>query len=532
MRPLVISCAVLLLGCPSGNSGNDGGTLRPPPQAFLTVTESNVIDTKITGKVSVSGCKAVTQVQLLQQGTFLADLNFTTSPTAFDLPGNLFAGFYHSLGIAAPLTLAAKVICDDGRTNTSTPVGVSFFPVASRFSTGEQVMPDDFVVEGGLGGSAVTFLGCVGTSTGTTLARADLSGNPTYSQALPFACGPNTQISDRSRVTGTRWVLEPGKGAYAINSRLEIVKTVSGSLKRMGVGSNGTGIFWDDTMTSEVLIKAEPVAAVTNDWRVLIPGIMNADPVIDVGGRVVWASMWQFDQGSGVGDIVAFKLNLDNGALVNGIGSGGPPLLIHQNFGSIVNPPITPQGTFNADGSLFFAPLITTDVNGVVRTTVLGCTTAGTCDQSGRRFTSPTFDGVISLVLPFSAGNLLAAVGPFQVWFLEPVGGTVRNLSEAAIRPSGALQVLSVYPGVNTEFYVLTGPVSNNRTFPVEAIAIDRPESGELYRFSFGSGEVPGTAMAMGVDEGGQAWFRVGSDQVKPLPLTTYRSARGTTVIP
>src|SRR5207248_3224655 len=123
-----------------------------------------------------------------------------------------FSNLYPTLGIAASLTLKAKVVCDDARTNNSQPVGVRFFPIAQRFtaSSGEQVVTDNFIAEGGLGGTANTFLGCAVTTTGTELARVDLMGNiVAFNNTLPFDCSLATQISDRSNVTGTRWVLEP-----------------------------------------------------------------------------------------------------------------------------------------------------------------------------------------------------------------------------------------------------------------------------------------------------------------------------------
>ncbi len=527
MRPPVLVVAVLLCSCPVLPVGADAGTTKPPPQVFLSPTEGNVIDTVLTGKVSVSGCATVAQVQLLAQGAFVADLHFTSNPTSFSLPGNVFAGLYRDLGFAASLPLSAKVICDDGRTNTSPVTPVSFFPVASRLSGTQAVLPDAFVVEGGLGGTPVTFLGCIPLSGGTIFARVDLTGNATLSDALPFDCGPNTQLSERSTVTGTRWVLEPGKGAYALDRGLHVVRQLAGSLQRMGVGTNGTAIFWDDTLTEERLLKVDPFVMGANDWSVPIAGIMTVDPVINVGERVVWASTWQLLDG--IGDVVAFEFNLDTGMLIN-----GAPILLRQDFGpNPVNSPLKPGGTFSADGSIMYL-LVATQVEGVRHTTVLGCATSTSCDvnSGGRKFTTRNFLGEVNGVLPISAGNLLALVGPTAVWLVDAQTGTVRNLSEHAIAPSSeGLQIRSVTAGVSSEVYVLAGPASTTHPFPTEAIAVDSPENGELYRFTFGSGESPSSAIAMGVDEGGQAWFRVGGDQVKPLTLLEYRAARGATVI-
>jgi hypothetical protein len=124
-------------------------------------------------------------------------------------------------------------------------------------------------------------------------------------------------------------------------------------------------------------------------------------------------------------------------------------------------------------------------------------------------------------------------VGPYQAWFLDSQFGVVRNLGDQPIRPSGNLQLLGVQPGLDKEVYLLSGPVFDQRaSYPIEAIAVDDPASGELWRFQYGSGESPNAGLYLGVDESGQSWLRVGIDQVKPNPLKDYRTKRGPTVLP
>ncbi len=276
----------------------------PPPAVFLTMNESNIIGTSVKGKVNVSGCKNVVQVQLLQGDSFLADVNYSKSPTDFELPPGLFSALYSRLGIAASLTLKAKVTCDDARTNTSQPVGVKFFPIANRFieATGAQIVPDNFVAEGGIGGSANTFLGCVQTTTGTTIARVNRLGEPlNFIDAMPFPCSLGTQISEASLVSGTRWVLEVGVGAFAIrNSDLQVQKVFrDNKTTRIGVGPRGSAVVWVDETGRSRVHKLDPVVSTSNDWLyptdfitpVRLIGIMNSNPVIDDGaGRAVWLS--------------------------------------------------------------------------------------------------------------------------------------------------------------------------------------------------------------------------------------------------
>ncbi|GMU60851.1 MAG: hypothetical protein AMXMBFR34_26140 [Myxococcaceae bacterium] len=536
-RPVLVVLAVLLGGC--GGEPPPPPPPPPPPQVFLTISQATVVGDKITGRVSVSGCTNVTQVQILQGGAFLADAMFTKSPTEITLPASLFSSLYSRLGIAANLTLTAKVVCADGRANTSQPVGVKFFPVASKFSLGgAQVMPDAFVAEGGLGGTPVSFIGCVGTTIGTALGKADTMGNvPTYNESLPFACGYDTEISERSPVTGTRWVLQPGQGAYAIDGSWKVTAQFMGNLKRMGVARDGSGIFWMEAAPTPVAMKLNPMGGGSPVvWTSPAGGTVNSTPVVSVGDNTVTLSTWQYNVGTAVGNIVVFKYNFLTGALTNGVGPGmGPPIVFSQQF-PMLNQPITPYAAFNADGTLIILPLLSVDVSGTVRTTILACSTSpmgSQCTGMDRRWTSRTFDGVVNLVLPFSAGNYFAAVGPYQAWFLSAQGGAVKNLGEQPLRPSGSLQILGVQPGVGTEFYLLNGPASETTTtYPVEIVATDKPEDGELWRFEQGSGESPIAAMYMSVDESGQAWLRVGPDQVKPLTNGEYRFVRGPTPIP
>ncbi|MEW6430085.1 MAG: hypothetical protein AB1730_01145 [Myxococcota bacterium] len=514
----------------------------PPPQVFLTVAEPTVIGGEIKGRVNVSGCTDVTQVQILQAGTFLADANYTKSPTDFTLPASLFSNLYSKLGIAASLTLTARVVCADGRTNTSQPVGVRFFPVASKLSLGgTQVLPDAFVAEGGLGGSPTTFLGCVGTNIGTALGRVNTNGEIiAYNDSIPYACSYDTEISERSPVTGTRWVMQPNVGAYAVDSGLNVTAFVEGKFQRMGVARDGSGIFWSDitgSNTTPVAAKLNPMGGANPvQWVKPAAGFINSTPVVNEGDQTVILSTWQFDIGTRVGKIVVFKYNFFTGDLVNGVGNPqGPPVVFQQNFPEL-NQPITPYAALNRDGRIIVLPLLSVDVSGTVRTTILACSTSpmgSQCTGTDRRWTGRTFDGVVNLIVPFSAGNYYAAVGPYQAWFLDAQTGAVKNLGEQPLRPSGSLQVLGVQPGLGTEFYLLNGPASETGgTYPMEIVATDKPEDGELWRFDRGSGESPVAGVYLAVDDAAQAWLRVGPDQVKPLTNQEYRAARGPTPIP
>lgn len=538
---------VLLAGCPDENPPPPPPP--PPPQVFLTMNEANVIGDSVKGKVNVSGCRSVAQVQLLQQDSFLTDVNFTGMATDFTLPPGLFSALYSRLGIAASLTLKAKVVCDDGRTNNSQPVGVKFFPISRRFAdpNGQQLVPDQFVAEGGLGGSANTFLGCILTNTGTTIARVDTAGQVLqYINAMPFPCSLGTQISDVSPVTGTRWVLERGAGAFVMrNSTLEILKEVRDpKTARMGVGPKGQAVVWIDESGRSRVLKLDPTTDASNDWTyppnfitpVRLYGIMNSDPVIDDGaGAAVWITDWRFDVGSKKGTIIPFKLDLLNGTLLNGVAAlnGQPAAIIDQQYPlDPTSMPIVPEGVFNADGSFFTVPAIALDAQ---TTTILSCSTGlGLCEGAARRWSSTQFPGILRAVVPFSQGNIHAVIGPYAVYFLSAQLGSVMNLGERPLQPAGTQIVVGVQPGLGTDFYVMTGPDfgPGQPSFATEIIGTDAPQSGELWRMEYGSGESSGNALWMGVDAAQQVWIRAGTDLIKPLPNSEYRMVRGPTVLP
>ncbi len=506
----------------------------PPPGVFLTVDESNVIGNELKGKVSVSGCSAVTQVQLLQEDAFLTDLNFTQNPTEFSLPAGTFSSLFPQLGIAAPLTLKAKVVCGDGRTNNSIPVGVRFFPIANRVtaSAGQLAVPNNFVAEGGLNGASPTFLGCAATTRGTKLTRVNVLGAElTFNEAIPFPCDLSTQITEESSISGTRWVLQPNQGAYSIDHSLTVRNKVTNSFaKRIGVGPKGAAAIWlDDTGLLIRIVKASPTPSAT-DWEMKIPvGIVNSNPIVDDGaGMAVWASEWIYDSGSHKADILALKFDLNTGEILS-----QNVILTQQYPLSAGSLPITPEGVFSSDGAFFTFPLLAYDPQLNVTSTVVSCATSALekCEGTARRWTSPPLPGMIRLVLPFSQGNLFAAAGSTQVYFLNAQMGTILNLADKPLKPSGSQIVLGLLPGRGTDFYVLTGPDLGSLTtsYPTEIIATDAPASGELWRMQYGGGTSSDESMHIDVDEGQQVWVRAGTDLIKPLPNSEYRSARGPT---
>ncbi len=502
-----------------------------PPQAFLTVADTNVIDTSITGTTTTSGCKKVTQVQILEQGSFLADANYKGPGSPFEIPSALLLRLYSARGLAVPLTLSAKVVCDDGRTNTSQTVGVTFFPVVSVFQPQSgQAVPDSFVAEGGIGGSGTTFIGCIPTSAGTALARVDAQGTIVKQlDAMPFACTATSYITDKSPVRQTRWLMEPSQGAFAFDSSLNVTAVITGKVAFIGVARDGDALIVLDKVPQDLLVRAPAVAAAaeTTLWSVPYNGIMNATPVVDAPNDTVWTATWNYNGGAQKADIEVEQRSYSSGV------QKGANVLFTQSYANMIDSAVTPMGAFNLDGTIFYVPLRSFDVTTqTAKSTVLACATnVNGCQNAARRWASETFDGLLTTVAPFGAAGYIVAAGPSQTTFVSATTGATAAHNGQPIRPTGSQLVLGIQPGLGSDLFLLNGPApsATSISYPTEIVAVDKPEDGELYRFSFGAGTTPLGGVAMAIDDGGQAWFRVGTALVRPQTLTSYRAARGAT---
>jgi hypothetical protein len=385
------------------------------------------------------------------------------------------------------------------------------------------------VAEGGFGGSGTTFIGCVGTQTGTALARVDTQGNIVKQlDAMPFNCSANSYISDKSPVKQVRWLMEPALGAFAFDSNLNVTSQYTGKkVKFIGVAKDGDALLVIDSIPQTQLVRVAAIGANnTALWSVPYSGIMNAPPVVDAPNDVVWTSAWNYNGGAQKGDVDAFQLSYSTGALT------ASHVITTLTFANMIDTPVTPMGAFNADGTILYLPLSTTDTSGNVSSVIFACATnADGCQNNSRRWASQTFSGALTTVAPYGSGGYIVAAGPTQVQFLTGSSGATASHSGAPITPTGSNLVLGIQPGTSTELYVLNGPTppATGMSYPTEVVAIDKPEDGELYRFDFGAGGTPAGGIAMAVDDNGQAWFRVGRMLVKPQTLQSYRAARGPT---
>lgn len=521
---------------------DNGGCMMPscmmvkdPPQVFLTAADSVAIGQSLKIRVNVSGCENVAGIEIKHDKKVLTTVNNPTKvPVDIDMPALTFQPLFQTLGIAVNLSLRARAVCDDARENTSTARGIQFFPVESvvlPMTGNSAALPDSFVAEGGAGGIPTTFIGCAGTVNGNALARFDTAGNVIGANLmLPFPCTYGSAMTDRDASSGIRWLIEPGVGVFAFNSNpnspLNITASQKGNLVNIGVGPDGDAIIWDSkAFAANNLFRAAKNPGTANAppiWGAQTQGIMMGSPVVSQGEvRVI---MWQGMLGQFAGDIVVQRFNYANGGFIS------QNKLASIEYGEF-NDPIIPAAIFNKSGTIaYFAyqnlgnQRKTSQVIACAADSTTGCLTGGVSS-----WTSPLLDAVVVAAVPFANGSIVAAISGKKTYFLNAQTGALINNFNYPIKPEGMLLTMSVQPGNGTDFYLLNG---NAGGYPTEIIAVDSPQAGELWRIRVEGGNVPLAAMNMAIDEGNNAWLRVGQNMVKPSNLAVYRQQKGMNLEP
>ncbi len=529
---VVITTAFVCASCSSSSSSSagGGGGMKDPPQVFLTASETNNIGLTLKLRANVSGCEKVRGIEIYNNTTRIISYdNPAKVPYEIELTPTLFDPLYNSLGIALNLTLRARGICDDGRENKSSGLGLSFFPVEAVVAplTGNSTaLPDSFIAEGGVGGTPTTFIGCVGLSTGKTgLARFDTMGNVIGANTMPpVECSYSSTITDKNTVTGLRWLFEPGVGAYAFdskpNSALNITTFQKAPMTHIGVGPDGDAILNNPTALPTPLVFRVPSGVGSHaPWGAELNGIMIADPVVSQGE--VRVASWVGSLGVFAGEIHVTRFNYDNGVKLS------ESKLASIEFGEF-NTPIVPSAFFSKDGKvLYFA--FQNQATGHTTSGVVACasdSSTGCFSGAAGSWQSPTLDAVITAAVPFAGGTMIAAISGTKTYFLSAANGQIMNAYNYPIKPDGTLLTFGAQPGNGTDFYLLNGP--KNGSYPTEIIAVDSPQNGELWRMQIEGGQTPQTAVNIAIDDGNNAWLRVGSNLVKPSALAQYRLRKGT----
>ncbi|MBI3182183.1 MAG: hypothetical protein HYZ28_08565 [Myxococcales bacterium] len=498
---------------------------RDPPQVFLLAPEANVVGTSIKLTLNVNGCDKVASASVLDRESFIKNVDFQGNPTTVEIASNELSSQYATLGIAADLSLVAKATCDDGRTNKSQPTPAKFFPVEQvvESAAGNQMAPDVFYAEGGIGGTGTTFVGCVGTQSGTALARVDTTGTVIGANtSLPFPCSYLSQFTDKNAATGKRWMWERGKGAFAFDQNLNITSYYVGALYALGVGPDGDAIVYESKAPVSSVMRISHAAAPPGNLRwaggYKPSGLLMGNPVVQTQLNAVALPVWYDEIGAYNGTVRIERVDYSNGAFV-----GRNDLkVIEYGF---LNAPRIPPAVFNSDASILYFPFQTGQAVNTATSAVIACATnADGCAGASQRWQSPILTGLVAANIPFSNGSQVAAIAAQHLWFLNATNGQVTNFAGKAIIPDGSLVTLGAQAGLGTDFYVLNGPVGG---YPVEIVAVDSPSDGELYRYQMSGGVSPTNALTMAVDDWGAAWLRIGLKLVKPLPLKQYRLVRG-----
>jgi hypothetical protein len=524
VRPALLCLSLLALSC--------GEEKRPPvqdlPQAVLTVPQPNTVGQSLTVQVSASGCEQVESLSIYDGEDFIKSVPYSGSggTVSVDIGANEIK---YTRGIAAQLTLKARVVCTDKRQNDSLQQPATFFPVAEVIelpagNTG-QVVPDFFVADGS--GVLLTFIGCGTLPNGTgRLFKVNKSGTVLASVDMPFPCTVNTVITGMDPQSRKRWVWTPDWGAIAVDEQLKRTASTVVKVDLLSVGPGGDALIWNSTGTGAGLSRLSHTGDDNFKWRYTPRGFMVTPALVNNNGVVLVASIAP-DSTLGAAIIVATVDYGDQNPATGGIETNA--FLVKRVASNDPVPTTTPPATFNADGTLIYLA-----IEGLNQLTqVFACATqANFCEGANQRWTSPVLSGSVVATVPYANGSRLAVIAPQKAWVLDASTGSVVNKGggEQPFTTQGALITLQVQAGAGPfphSFYFLNGAAPQEglpSPMPVEIVGTDSADKGVLYRYQISSG-----TLAAAVDAAGTLWLRVGRKLARPLTPTEYRQVRPVT---
>ncbi|GMU01942.1 hypothetical protein KH5H1_60620 [Corallococcus caeni] len=499
-------CASVFAAC----GGDKPPPVPDPPVVTLTVPQPNTAAPSLTVRVIVSGCDSVAQVDIYDRDTFLKTVPYTSGSMDFELAQNEIK---YTRGLAVGLSLNARATCSDGRSNVSQPQAATFLPVTKVIKDPDpngQVVTDFFIAEGS--GTNVAFLGCGNPTTGSgTLFRVDSAGAVRNSVEMGIPCSTDTVITSVNAQSGKRWVWTPGIGAVAIDNNFVISGRTATTYRpeRFSVMDNGDALVINGINVSRLKHTSTNGAfqwTHQSSWRPVGPAQQKGAEVIFPMSRV------PNEASPNLLELVVVTLAVE--------ASGDKVPLVHERIitqyqGDSASPPpvsLSPDG-----GTVFLALSFANN-----QSRVQACSTeVPGCEGSALKWMSVTLPVPLNFLLPFSAGSKLAAIGTQRVWFLNTGNGLVANKGGVSVDASGQLRIRQVQLGLPTspEFYLLNGPDAAG-TLPVEIVAVDSAEKGELFRYEVSS------SLSCSVDDSGRLWMRVGNNLVQALPLSDYRAVK------
>ena len=558
-----VAFALLLLAC-------GGKKAQPPPEiphsVFLVATENNFVGDAVRLNVSLHGCDEVLQAQVLHEDTPVADFRFENNAAELTLPYTAFAPLYPELGIVAYLNLRARVKCDNGLVSESTPVGVSLFPAksANERKDGITLMGNFFAI-GGAGNAPTTFLGCAenySTSQGPFLEHFDMYGKAlgkiwvhTIPSKPPIQCNASTQISPLTQ--GHRWAYTAGNYANGLTCSLFAFRDnplalVPNAYFTTGSGESCNGFSVDAEGNAFVVIVGDmgfgPARISANGevswaWVTSPPALELANfptPPVRVGDHLLLPT-WKaagFAPDEGTLEVIQFDIsNKSSGKTLRTLcGTDSSP----DPFNPVTRP---------CPSLLPFRP--TADSVNVGPATALS--------KNGKRLYVAWRNPFNKFFVDVYSLEEFTNPLPPKVAFWGPLDNTITTLSLSgderflvvstpktayflSTTPSsdGSLQTLYAQPltvsGTPIIYEHLHGPAGKDNLillaappgrWPLEAIAVDKPESGELWRFKhIKDGQSLVNAIAAAIDEGGHMWMRTGDKLIELFPQSHYRELR------
>ncbi|WP_224360401.1 hypothetical protein [Hyalangium versicolor] len=523
-RAALLPLSFLALSC-------GGGTPKPPPkdppQATLTVPKPNTAGQKLTVMVSATGCDTIQSLSIYDREDFLKSVAYSgPGAVSVDLAINEIK---YTRGIAAKLSLYARVVCSDGRQNDSQPAAATFFPAAEVIEAplNTQLVTDNFVTEGTL--PLIYFLGCGNLEGGIpTLFLVEKNNGVRKQKSMPFLCTNSTVITPKNPTTKKRWVWTPQAGAIAIDENLNISGQIDIPLDQLSVAEDGDAVITDTgSGGGENLVYRISHQNGAIKWTYTPRGFVISPPLTRADDVMI-ASITTTGAPSGRANIYVSRVDYGRqNPATGGIELGA---FIMKTVASDITPTSAPPTAFNANGNLLYMAFA--GVGGI--TQVFACKTeANGCTDTAQLWAEPpTLKKPIVALVPYGAGSRIAAIAAQQVWFLDANNGAILNKGgvDNPLIPNGGLVVLGVQSGgppYAQSFYFLTGsaPTENLPSpQPLEIVATDDPAKGELYRYEINSGSI-----SVAIDDAGTLWMRRGGDIVRPLLPPEYRQVRPVT---
>ncbi|MCL2626824.1 MAG: hypothetical protein FWD46_08460 [Cystobacterineae bacterium] len=552
----------------------------------LSPDGSNIIGNSVPLEMNVDGCGNVSQAQVLYVGESEQPIvNVAFSPEKHSAKTTLetkhFTPFYPQHGIAVHLSLKARAKCEDGRVSDSLPLSISFLPVTSTFKPETGIAATDhFVAIGGINGTPTTFLGCSKDVTQQTFSLVHFDAENNLHSEInfgtnPLACNASTQISNPVNGgpnSGYRWAYTLGEDGRLFAFRLQGKQLVLDAahafpgliLRQFSMDSEGNAFVVVSSTKEYALFRLSPVANQARNFVKIpfsetLPSVAFPSPPLLLSGGIVLLPMWNVPMNATRGRLEIHSFTLNNDVLeaqcgVNEIGMPANPCPPIENieFNPYRDVPMAPAAVLSKDGlRLFLAPA---DPNHNISDTpyaVVSYELKPSVDAASRHLYQPSllaggranlFESPVTKLSLSKDGRFLVASTDTSIRFLDTTQGRETLPLGKPLTVSGKLYVTEHIHGpqgsgdslilLNSPFFSPGDLFSKwlfgeNFGWPTEAIAIDSPEKGELWRFSYGgSGDQPLNAIAVAIDEGGQMWMRRGAELVQLLPQTTYRNLR------